>query len=113
MARNSEQFEVLLTAGAERDLESLYDYIAAHDSTARANHLLDRLMHVVDTRSRFPAHGAIPAELSELGIREFRQLYFKPYRAIYRTMERRVVLYVIADGRRQMQSLLARRLLEH
>jgi len=112
MARHVETFDVLLTAGAERDLESLYDYIAEHDGITRANQVLDRLMHVVDTLSRFPARGAIPAELSELGMREFRQLYFKPYRVIYRTIERRVVIYVIADGRRQMRTLLARRLLE-
>lgn len=112
MARNAGKFEVLLTAGAERDLEAIYDYIAEHDSIPRANHVLDRLMRVVDTLSRFPSRGTIPPELSKLGIREFRQTYFKPYRVIYRTTERRVVIYIIADGRRQMQSLLARRLLE-
>ncbi|PKQ02736.1 MAG: plasmid stabilization protein, partial [Alphaproteobacteria bacterium HGW-Alphaproteobacteria-11] len=30
---------------------------------------------------------------------------------IYRTIDKRVVIYLIADGRRDMQSLLARRLL--
>ena len=104
-------FEVLLTAGAEWDLEAIYDYIAEHDSPARANHVLDRLMDVVDTLARFPARGSLPAELIELGMREFRQAFFKPYRVIYRIIEQRVVNYVIADGRRQMQSLLARRVL--
>jgi toxin ParE1/3/4 len=37
---------------------------------------------------------------------------FKPYRVIYRIVEKRVLVYVIADGRRNMQTLLARRLLE-
>ena len=46
-----------------------------------------------------------------LGIKEYRQVFFKPYRLIYRVMNADVVVYVIADGRRDMQSLLTRRLL--
>ncbi len=37
------RYEVLLTSGAEQDLEELYDYIAAFDSPASADHVLDRL----------------------------------------------------------------------
>lgn len=35
----------------------------------------------------------------------------KPYRLIYRIVGEAIVVYLIADGRRDMQSLLARRLL--
>ena len=44
-------------------------------------------------------------------IKDYRQVFFKPYRLIYRVMGRDVVVLVIADGRRDMQSLLTRRLL--
>jgi toxin ParE1/3/4 len=47
-----------------------------------------------------------------LGIREYRETFFKPYRAIYRIVERRMIVFVVADGRRDMQTLLARRLLD-
>jgi len=47
----------------------------------------------------------------DLGIRDYRQTWFKPYRVVYRVLERRVVIYLIADGRRDMQALLQRRLL--
>jgi toxin ParE1/3/4 len=50
-------------------------------------------------------------ELAALGIQEYRQVFFKPYRVIYRQFEQQVVIYVIADRRRDMQSFLARRLL--
>ena len=46
-----------------------------------------------------------------LGIKDYRQTFFKPYRVIYRVDGQRVYVYVIVDGRRDMQSLLARRLL--
>ncbi len=105
------QYEVLLTAGAEQDLESIYDYIAEFDSRANADHVLDRLLEVVESLSTFPERGVCPKELVALGIRDFRQSAFKPYRVIYRVIGQKVYIYVIADGRRDMQSLLARRLL--
>jgi len=58
-----------------------------------------------------PARGSYPRDLLDLGIKEYRQVFFKPYRLIYRVVARDVVVFVIADGRRDMQSLLARRLL--
>jgi toxin ParE1/3/4 len=105
------KYEVLLTAGAEQDLESIYDYIAEFDCRANADHVLDQLLEVVDSLSTFPERGVYPKELAVLGIRDYRQTAFKPYRVIYRVMEQKVYIYVIADGRRDMQSLLARRLL--
>ena len=46
-----------------------------------------------------------------MGIREYRQSFFKPYGVIYRVIGKQVIIYVIADGRRDMQSMLSRRLL--
>jgi toxin ParE1/3/4 len=105
------RYEVLLTEGAERDLESIYDYIAGFDSPANADHVLDRLTKLVESLATFPERGSHPKELLALGIRDYRQAAFKPYRVIYRTLGKRVYIYLIADGRRDMQSLLARRLL--
>lgn len=106
-----ERCEVLLTEGAEKDLESIYDYIAEFDSTANANYVLDRLLEVAEGLATFPERGSYPKELLALGIRDYRQSFFKPYRVIYRVVEQRIYVYLIADGRRDMQSLLARRLL--
>jgi len=55
--------------------------------------------------------GSPPKELRALGDKEFRQVFFKPDRLIYRIAEQQVIIYLIADGRRDMQTLLARRLL--
>ena len=111
MADRRAKFEVLLTEGAEQDLEAIHDYIADFDCVANANYVLDQLMAVVDTLSRFPERGSYPKELVALGIKEYRHTSFKPYRVIYRVIDSQVVIYLIADGRRDMQSVLARRLL--
>jgi toxin ParE1/3/4 len=104
-------FEVLMTEGAEQDLESLHDYVAEHDSVVSAGRVLDQLMAVAQSLSRFPERGSYPKELLALGIKEYRQTFFKPYRVIYRIEDRRVIVYLVVDGRRDMQSLLTRRLL--
>jgi toxin ParE1/3/4 len=111
MAGSPSRFEVLLTEGAEQDLEALHDHIAEFDCLANANYVLDKLMQVVLNLTRFPERGSYPKELVALGIREYRQASFKPYRVIYRVTGKQVIIYLIADGRRDMQSVLARRLL--
>jgi toxin ParE1/3/4 len=105
------KFEVLLTAGAEQDLEAIHDYFGEFDCTANADHVLDQLTKVVQSLSRFPERGSYPKEVVSLGIKEYRQTAFKPYRVIYRVLGKQVVTYLIADGRRDMQSVLALRLL--
>lgn len=111
MAGSPAKFEVLLTEGAEQDLEAIHDYIAEFDCVANANRVLDGLLDVVESLSRFPERGSYPKELVGLGVKEYRQTFFKPYRVIYRVTDSQVIVYLIADGRRDMQSVLARRLL--
>jgi len=111
MASAPAKFQVLLTEGAEQDLEAIHDYISDFDCVANANYVLGELMKVVESLSKFPERGSYPKELIGLGIKEYRQTLFKPYRVIYRATGSQVIIYLIADGRRDMQSVLARRLL--
>jgi toxin ParE1/3/4 len=111
MAPAPARFEVLLTEGAERDLEAIHDHITAFDSVASADRVLDQLMGVVESLSRFPERGGYPREPAALGIKTYRQATSKPYRAIYGVTGEQVVIYLIVDGRRDMQAVLARRLL--
>ena len=105
------RFEVLLTEDAERDLDDIHGYIATYDSLENADRVLDRLLEVTEILSTNPERGSVTKELQSLGIQECRQSFFKPYRVIYRIADEQVVVYLIADGRRDMQTLLARRLL--
>jgi toxin ParE1/3/4 len=68
-------------------------------------------MVVAASLARFPTRGSHPKELSALGILEYRQVFFKPYRVIYRVLEEKVFISLIADGRRELQTLLEHRLL--
>jgi toxin ParE1/3/4 len=50
--------------------------------------------------------------LLAVGLREYREIHFKPYRIICRVTAASIYVMVIADGRRDMQALLKRRLLQ-
>lgn len=102
---------VLITEGAEQDLESLVDYTTRHHGSADAARVLDRLMEVVEGLRQLPLRGSHPPELLALGIKRFRQLHFQPYRVIYEVMEINVIVQVIVDGRRDLETMLWRRLI--
>lgn len=107
-------YEVVLTEDAQQDLQELYDYIAEHDAPAKADDVLDCIEQLLASLATMPERGAWTKELLALGIREYRETYFKPYRVIYRVIQsdkrRMVYVYLIVDGRRDMQALLQRRM---
>lgn len=104
-------YTIRLTRGAERDLEAIYDYLAANRSADDVAALLDALLGKADTLEQWPKRGAVPAELSALGIEEYRQVLHRHFRIIYRISGDTVFVTLIADGRRDMRALLERRLL--
>jgi toxin ParE1/3/4 len=105
-------FQVFLTEDAAQDLEALYDYIASHDAPEKADYVLNQIEKAFSSLSENPERGAYPKELLAIGLRDYREIFFKPYRIIYRVMSEKVYVMVIADGRRDMQALLQRRLLQ-
>lgn len=105
------RYEVRLTDDATTDLEELYEYVARHDCVENADNLLSNLERTLASLAGSRTRGRCPPELETLGIREFREIHFKPYRILYRTIARRVFVYLIVDGRRDMQTLLQQRLL--
>lgn len=106
-------YRVELNAGAERDLEEIAHYIAAHDLPERALQVLDAIEAVIDGLASEPLRGSHPKELAALGMHEFREVYCKPYRILYRVFEtdQAFRVYLVADGRRSLQRVLERRLL--
>ena len=105
-------YQVFLTNDAACDLEELYDYIEADDTLEKADYVVDKIEEAFSSLSENPERGAYPKELLAVGLREYREVYFKPYRIIYRIIAQHVYVMVIADGRRDMQILLQRRLLQ-
>jgi toxin ParE1/3/4 len=105
------RYTIVVERRAEDDLNEVVEYIAAHDSAERAVEVATKIERSFAALETSPNRGAHPKELLDYGNRDFREIYFKPYRIIYRVWERKVVIVLIADGRRDMRALLTRRLL--
>lgn len=105
------KFSVNVTIEAERDLYEIYRYVAAHDAPAKAERLFDNLEKAVASLEALPLRGHYPPELERIGVREYREVFYKPYRIIYRISGNEVSVYCILDGRRDLPDLLQERLL--
>ena len=105
------QFEVRLTHNARQDMQGITDYIAENDTSASAIYVLEQIEACIDGLADLPERGPFVSELLEIGNRQYREVVFKPYRIIYRVSEGTVTVQLIADGRRDMRTLLMRRLL--
>mgnify|MGYP001810134190 FL=1 len=58
MPRSPKRHAVLLTRGAENDLETLHRNLAEFDSPVSADRLLDRLMSLVQSLEQSPERGS-------------------------------------------------------
>lgn len=105
-------YAVVLTTDAARDVRDIDAYIAWRDSAEAACAVVEGLGQVFAGLGENPQRGNYPKELLSLGIREFREMHFKPYRVIYRVIDQTVYIMCVADGRRNMQRLLLKRLVQ-
>jgi len=105
------RYHIRLTEEAERDLVDLFEYIARKDSVDNAYYVLEKLDALILSLDQQPERGHYPPELNKRGVKDYREVHFKPHRVIYEMIRNHVVILACFDGRRDMQSLLERRLL--
>ena len=103
--------EVFITSDAERDLEEIADYIERHDSREKADYIYERIKETILKLETLPSRGRIVPELKDVGVSDFREVLFKPYRILYVVSEQRVCVHCIFDGRRDVEDVLSGRLL--
>lgn len=63
---------------AEWDLYDIHRYVEVNDSPERADTLLAGLERVVAGLADMPERGHFPPELERIGIRDYREIHFKP-----------------------------------
>lgn len=104
-------FTVYLIEDAEKDLFDIYRYVAQNDSVGLANSLIDKLEKTMLKLETMPERRHIPPVLERIGVLEFREVFYKPYRIIYSVIGSNVYVHCILDGRRDMQDILQQRVL--
>ncbi len=107
----SNLYRVAISAGAERDLGDIHRWIADDRGDEAADAFLGDVIDRIEALERFPLRGPVPREIAGLGMDMFRQSTMGRYRLIYRVDPGVATILMIADGRRDLQSLLEARLL--
>lgn len=104
-------FKVYIIDDAEHDLLDIYTYISRYDSPESAVYVFKSIQEICLSLSTMPLRGHVPPELERIGIYDYLEIHFKPYRIIYQVRENDIFIHCILDGRRSLQELLQERLI--
>jgi toxin ParE1/3/4 len=107
-----EDFEVLWSPSAIRDLDDVLDYDATSRGADAAERLYSSIVQRVSTPSRWPNRARVVPELKDVGIRDYRELILAPYRIPFRIAGKVVAILGVFDGRRELSELLLKRALD-
>ncbi|MYN44304.1 type II toxin-antitoxin system RelE/ParE family toxin [Pseudoduganella sp. FT93W] len=102
---------VVLLASAEQDLKDLRTYLLKNFSSDTWASSYALIKHTIRQLQHFPQAGTIPDELEKLHLAQYRQALAGMNRIIYEVRQEVVYVHMIVDVRRDMKSLLTRRLL--
>lgn len=105
------KYHVLWAETAQRDLESLIDFIAA-DNPGNAIEIFNKIRAKALTLNTLPEKGRIVPELEEQGISLYRELILSPWRVIYRISGKSVYVLAVIDSRRNLEDILLARFIE-
>ncbi|WP_426319768.1 type II toxin-antitoxin system RelE/ParE family toxin [Pseudoduganella sp. R-43] len=103
--------KVVLLAGAEQDLIELRNYVIKNFGKLAWVSTYQQIKSAIRSLRDFPTSGAIPDEIAELQLGQFRQAIAGMNRIIYEIVGNVVFVHIICDTRRQLRSILTRRLL--
>lgn len=107
-----DRYEVVWSPSAIRDLDDIIDYIAASKGTDAAAQLYTNIVARVSTLAQLPMRARMVPELKQVGIRDYRELIFSPYRIPFRVSGKVVAVLGVFDGRRELSELLLKRALD-
>ncbi|MDP2902820.1 MAG: type II toxin-antitoxin system RelE/ParE family toxin [Methylovulum sp.] len=105
-------FKVVMLESAEHDLKELKAYIVKNFSVETWRNTYDKIKKVIRNLKTFPHAGSIPEELEKLNLCQYRQVLSGMNRIIYEVRQDTLYIHIIADARRDLKTLLARRLLQ-
>ncbi|RPI77228.1 MAG: type II toxin-antitoxin system RelE/ParE family toxin [Desulfobacteraceae bacterium] len=105
------KYKIYIIDDAEEDIYEIYHYVSLSDSIEKVESLIQKIYETCLKLGTLPNRGHAPPELERIGMLEYREIHFKPYRIIYQVMENVVYIHCVLDGRRDLQELLEMRLI--
>lgn len=104
-------FSIIILESAEQDLIEKFEHIEIERRLEFAANFIFEIKSTIATLENFPKRGNLIEELSKLGDLNYRKIQYQNFLIIYRIIETKVIISIIADGRRDMQSILHNRLI--
>jgi toxin ParE1/3/4 len=98
------KFKLQILAEAQEDTKDLRRYILRKQTSTQ-------LAVTFGNIRRFPQSGYVPAELSDFGGLHFREALSGQNRVIYEVRDDTIYIHVVTDTRRDLRTLLQKRLL--
>ena len=103
--------QVVFLKSAELDLKELRGYIVRNFGKDAWQASYAKIKDAVNTIGTFPLGGNIPEELERLNLTQYRQVVSGMNRIIYEVRQEIIYIHIVCDTRKDMKSLLTRRLL--
>ncbi len=104
------KYKVHWTHTADRDLESIVEFIARDDTKADSR-ILQRIRIAASGLGTIPRRGRIVPELEEFSLRIYREILSPPWRIICRISGYDVFVMAVIDSRRNVEDILLERLI--
>jgi toxin ParE1/3/4 len=105
------KYSVYFIQEAEDDFFDIYRYIVSKDGRPAAEKVYSGIQRLCVKLETFPRMGHKVRELERIGISEYLEIRFKPYRLIYTLDSDRIYIHAVLDCRRDVAHLLESRLL--
>jgi plasmid stabilization system protein ParE len=102
---------VVFLKSAELDLKELKSYILKNFGKDTWQASYSKIREAVGTIKTFPLGGKIPEELENLNLTQYRQVISGMNRIIYEVRQQTIYIHVVCDTRKDMKTLLTKRLL--
>lgn len=102
---------IVILESAEHDLKDLRSYLVKNFSLEVWQDTYRKLKEAIRNLRDFPLSGSIPDEIGKFNLHQYRQVVSGMNRIIYEVRQDMIYIHMIVDVRRDMTSLLTRRLL--
>jgi plasmid stabilization system protein ParE len=102
---------VVILKSAEQDLQDLRNYLLEQFGRAAWLESYALIKTAINSLRAFPFSGSVPEALEEINLAQYRQLIAGKNRIIYEVRQPTIYVHIVADCRRDMKTLLMRRLL--
>lgn len=102
-------YDVALTELALQDLDGIHAFLLEREGALRATAIQNGLLGLIESLHSQAQRGHLPPELEGMGVLNTFEVHFKPYRILYQIQKRSVIVFLVADGRRNFTHLISRR----